>query len=284
MLKVLIAGSDSRLSFFIKPLLNNSNFDCICLSRNEFDLSNSNQVTKQIELLKPNLLINCASINNVDLIEENDREALSINANSLMPISNICSKNKICLMHISTNYIFDGINEFYYEHSTPNPLSKYGKSKLLGETFIKENLKSHYIIRTSNLCSLKNKNILTNTLNQIKLKDYVNFVNDYYISLTWYEDLALLIYKIAERYNTNDQIEYGTYHYSSFFPLTYYDFAKYLSNRFYPNKNTIINPVKHFDYKNFNFSIRPVKSHLVSDRICSIISCDSLKTREIEVI
>jgi len=284
MLKILISGSDSRLSFFIKPLLNNSSFDCIFLRRNEFDLSNTIQVKRQIELLKPNLLINCVSINNVDLIEENDAEALSINAKSLIPLSHICSKNNICLMHISTNYIFDGINEFYYEHSTPNPLSKYGKSKLLGENLIKENLRTYYIIRTSNLCSLKNKNILTNTLNQIKLKDYVNFVNDYYISLTWYEDLALLIYKIAERFNTSNHIEYGTYHYSSFFPITYFDFAKYLLNRFYPNKKTIINPIKHFDYKNFNFSIRPVKSHLVSDKICSIINCDNLKTRSIEEI
>lgn len=281
MIKILISGGDSKLAYFLMPYLKNNISKILLLNKSKLDITDFKTLNKVISDFKPTFFLNLSSSNNVDLIEYNPLNALATNGHALEALSETCNKNNVCLIHFSTNYVFDGIQGFYDEMSDTNPISFYGKSKLLGESFINKILKSFYIIRTSNLCSLKTQNILTNMISHIKSNDQINAVDDFYISLTKYDDLAYMVFEIIKRHNSNLKVDYGTYHFSSFFPISYYDFSKYLVNRFFPNKNIKVIPIKHSEYKGLNFNIRPRKAFLISDKINSALNIKKLKTRKV---
>lgn len=282
--KILTFGSNSRLFNFLKSYLNSSNYHNLSLNKNDGDISDFEKVSDVISAFKPDLVINLSAFNNVDQAEIYSDRALMVNGYSLENLSKICSNKSCCLIHLSTNYIFDGLIGIYDELCSPNPLSVYGKSKLLGENFIKNYLKNFYILRVSNLCSSNCENIFTKSLQNLKKESDIFFVDDAYISLTKYEELAYVINQILLRFNTNEQIDFGTYHFNSFFPLSYYDFAKYIASFFIPEKLNSIKPISFYEYDNLNWSIRPKKAQLDSSKLTSIITNNFLKSRYLKEI
>lgn len=113
------------------------------------DITNVNSIEKVVNEFRPDLIINCAALTNIDQIESNPKRAYAINAHGAKNIAEISKQNKIKMIHISTDSIFDGIKGMYCENDIPNPINEYAKSKKMGEDFVKEILDMHIIIRTN---------------------------------------------------------------------------------------------------------------------------------------
>lgn len=153
--KILVVGTGFLGEKLVKQLKEN-NFQVLGTSfkklknNNIFlDISNLNSIQEVVEKFKPKIIINCAANTNVDLIESDPDAGYLINSFGPKNLAIICHKNKIKLIHISTDSIFDGKEEFYLEEDIPNPINVYSKSKLLGEKLIVENLSDYIIIRTN---------------------------------------------------------------------------------------------------------------------------------------
>jgi len=113
------------------------------------DITNINSIEKVANEFRPDLIINCAALTNLEQIESNPERAYAINAYGAKNIAAVSKQNKIKMIHVSTDSVFDGIKGMYHENDIPNPINEYAKSKKLGEDFVKETLDKHIIIRTN---------------------------------------------------------------------------------------------------------------------------------------
>ena len=154
-IKLLVTGANGQLGQTIKENYESDpSFDIIFVSKNELDITNDEEIKTFFENQKFNYCINCAAYTNVDQSESNPDLAFKVNAQGVKNLAIQCKKHKIILIHISTDYVFDGKNQVpYTEEDEPNPINQYGKSKLLGETYIQEVMECYFIIRTSWLYS-----------------------------------------------------------------------------------------------------------------------------------
>ena len=118
-------------------------------TENQLDIRNKNAIEKIIQKINPNYIINCAVVNNIDEIETNQTFAYQINSEGAQNIAKITAKNKIKLVHISTDGVFDGTKNNYSELDIPNPINVYAKSKKLGEDLIRDIDDSAVIVRTN---------------------------------------------------------------------------------------------------------------------------------------
>ena len=163
--------------------------------------------------------------------------AFKVNAYGAEYIARGAKEYDIPLIHISTNYVFDGNqDEPYSETDTPNPISVYGRSKLRGEELVQEYNPKHYIVRTSNLYGVHGKNFVQTMLRVAQERDSLQVVNDQIGNPTYTYDLAVALESLLA-----DQAEYGMYHLTNSTPtdagISWYHFAKkIMENRGMPTK------------------------------------------------
>jgi len=188
----------------------------------EVDITNLTNLNNYINNKSIKFIINCAAYTAVEKAEDEPEICRLINTLGVSNIS-ICSKYlNAKLLHISTDYVFDGKNNIpYRENDDTNPISIYGITKRDGEiALIKKNTNS-YIIRTSWMYGKHGNNFVTTMINLMNKNSQIKVVSDQYGSPTWSYNLANIILNI---YKT--QIPYGVYHYSNEGYITWYDFAK----------------------------------------------------------
>jgi dTDP-4-dehydrorhamnose reductase len=152
--KILIIGMGFLGSYVFREF-ENKGFNVIGtkLSLNDYmtklDITDIESIEKCINQIKPDLIINCAANINLELLEKNPEIGECINAVGPKNLAKVAFKNKIRLIHISTDSIFDGNNSMYSEEDIPNPINEYGKTKLLGEKYIQDIMKDYVILRTN---------------------------------------------------------------------------------------------------------------------------------------
>ncbi|MHC2995226.1 MAG: dTDP-4-dehydrorhamnose reductase [Candidatus Atribacteria bacterium] len=215
-------------------------------------------------------IINCAGYTKVDKAEEEIDKAFKINKEGAKNIALFLPKRQVKLIHISTDYIFDGKQKesfTYKEEDETNPINIYGKSKLAGEKEIERILDRYFIIRTAWLYGLKGNNFVYTMLRLFKERDMVKVVEDQWGSPTYTVDLAKAILKIIK----DDSVGYGIYHFTNEgvaswyeFALTIYDKAKRLG-LIEENKKVEIQPIKTEDYP--TKALRPRYSVLSKEKI-----------------
>ncbi|WP_067146645.1 dTDP-4-dehydrorhamnose reductase [Pseudotamlana agarivorans] len=167
--------------------------------------------------------INCAAYTAVDQAETEKEKAFQINAEGAKNLASVCKENKAILLHVSTDFVFDGKKTTpYTEADTPNPISVYGASKLQGEIEIQKLIKEHFIIRTSWLYSEHGSNFLKTMLRLAETRDEISVVSDQIGTPTYAGDLAEVLLKIIVTSNNN----YGVYHFSNEGETSWYDFAR----------------------------------------------------------
>lgn len=179
-------------------------------------------------------IINCAAYTNVDKAEEDIENAEKINEQGSLNIARIARKIGAKLIHISTDYVFDGSeNTEYTEESQKSPLGIYGKTKSLGEDFIQKEMNTYYIIRTAWLYGFDGKNFVYTMTKAMNARDSVKVVNDQWGTPTFTVDLANAILKIIERtkkanalFGKNSIPSYGIYHFTDGGKTTWYEFAQ----------------------------------------------------------
>lgn len=261
MANILITGANGQLGSELKELSCNYNDNFYFTNKNELDISNSSILKYFITHNKISTIINTAAYTAVDKAEDEKDLAYLINHKSVEEMAKICAKHNVYLIHISTDYVFDGINHTPHKpDSKTNPLGVYGRSKELAEQAILNtpNLNAS-IIRTSWVYSFYGKNFLKTMLSLFKTKDSLGIVSDQIGSPTYAKDLADFILSKHTKFKSGVNI----YHYSNEGVCSWYDFA-YFINELSGNKCKI-NPIKTSEYP--TKATRPSYSVLDKDRI-----------------
>lgn len=192
----------------------------------EVDISDYKAVEKFGKDKKIKWVINCAGYTKVDKAEEEIEEVFKINKDGVRNISLFSAKRQNRLIHISTDYVFDGRQErgavAYSEDDKTNPINIYGKSKLAGEEEIKKILEEYFIIRTAWLYGLQGNNFVYTMLRLFKERDVVKVVDDQWGSPTYTADLAGAILKIIK----DNSVSYGIYHFTNEGMTNWFEFAR----------------------------------------------------------
>lgn len=222
MKRVLVLGAGGQLGKTIQCLSKKTDIKFDFFSRKELDITDYQILTAVFHEKNYDYCINCAAYTNVDLAESDKASAFKINSESVREIALLCHKLNIVLLHISTDFVFDGKSKFpYTETNTTEPLNVYGKSKLSGENEIIINCEKYFVIRTSWLYSKFERNFVKTMISLSREGKKINVVSDQIGTPTNAKDLALVILKIIQ----TDFKNYGIYHYSNEGEASWYSFA-----------------------------------------------------------
>jgi dTDP-4-dehydrorhamnose reductase len=246
--KILVTGANSQLGKTIKELYstNEDEIRFAFTTKSQLNISNKNNIEDFFGKNNFDYCINCAAYTNVEQAETDTKSAYDVNAEGAKHLAQTCKDTNTVLIHISTDYVFDGSkNEPYTELDTPNPINEYGKSKLLGEQHIQKILQQHFIIRTSWLYSKHGNNFVKSIVSKLQENSELKIITSQKGTPTSCIDLSKLIYFLIKGHCVN----YGTYHFSANGETTWCEFAIYISKELNYNKQPLIIPVNTIVFK-----------------------------------
>lgn len=201
--------------------------ELVFVGREECDLEDASQAEPVIDRVQPDIVVNAAAYTAVDLAEQQEEAAFKVNSDAVRVMAQALAKRTIPLIHVSTDYVFDGEgSEPYTEQDQVSPLGVYGKSKLAGEVAVRETLQKHLILRTSWVYSQFGKNFVKTMLNLMGQRDEVKIVNDQTGCPTSAHDLAQAILALCEAAVSDQFDKFGTYHLTSDQPMTWFEFGQ----------------------------------------------------------
>ncbi len=266
MKKVLLIGADGMLGGELRERLE-KNYDVVGTTLETLDICDREAVLNKAKEVKPYYIINCAAYTNVDGCEVNYDLANKVNGLAVANIAEAAKENDSTFIHISTDYVFDGkldIEKIYTEDMTPNPVSAYGRTKLVGE----ENAKcaeKYYILRTAWLYGLGGKNFVKTMLKLSESKDEISVVDDQHGSPTSTTTLCEIIEKIMEK-----EPEYGIYHSTNEGFTTWCKFTRKIFEL--ANISTNVKAITSEEYKEMypQSSDRPKNSMLSKEKLKNI--------------
>ena len=212
----------------VQSRLQNAGYIIKGLDIDELDITQQNNILPLLEPFNPALMINCAAYTAVDKAESEPELAFSVNRDGAANLAAACAKLGVPLVHISTDYIFDGNSERPYdEEAPPNPLGIYGKSKWEGEKAVRSHLKEHLIVRTAWLYGVHGNNFVKTILRLAREKDELRIVADQQGCPTWAGELADAVVSLAARIEKHrSDTLWGTYHFCGSGIATWYNFAR----------------------------------------------------------
>ena len=254
-MRILVTGKDSQLGQSFQRLVNSkiqvavSNHKFVFTGREDLDLNNSDFIFEYFNKNKYDLILNFAAYTNVDQAETCKNKANLVNNFAVNAIAKIAVKNKMRVIHISTDFVFDGKkNKPYLETDGASPLNVYGASKLAGENALMSLMKSNaIIIRTSGVYSEFGNNFVKTILKLSQKNKYLNIISDQIGAPTYASDLAKTILEIisVENFATIDKPS-EIYHYSNDGEISWYDLAKEIVK--ICKIDCIVNPIDSTDY------------------------------------
>ena len=240
---ILVTGGNGQLGSELREIAPNyKDYNFLFTDVKNLDITNHTAVAAFIESNNITVIINCAAYTAVDKAEEQEDIANAINHLAVANFGQIAKDNNIKLIHISTDYVFDGTNHKpYLETDTPNPQSVYGKTKLDGELAMQQiNPANSIIMRTSWVYSKFGNNFVKTMLRLAETRDEISVVSDQIGSPTNAADLAKAILTILPKIK-NKTVE--VFHYSNEGVFSWYDFAKAI-----------------FEIKNINIEVNSIES------------------------
>ena len=250
-MKILVLGSAGQLGRCICDQFKDSTYEIIFATRDDIDLSDTISIREKILTLNPQIVINAAAYTEVDKAENNQKEADLINFLAVSILAKACDEIDSWLIHLSTDYIFDGLSKVPYKETIkPNPQSIYGISKLKGELAIK-NIDSKYIIlRTAWVFSEYGDNFFKKMIDLGKENQELSIIQDQLGCPTYAQDIATAIICLVSKIAKNNS-ESGVFHFCGDNSCSWYEFAKVIFKEAkslgfeVPNK---INPIQSFEY------------------------------------
>lgn len=266
MKKVLLIGADGMLGGELKERLEKE-YEVTGTTIETLDICDKKAVLQKVNEINPYFIINCAAFTNVDACETKEDLALAVNGTAVENIAEAAKKNGSTFIHISTDYVFPGnlsIDKIYTEDMEPNPVSAYGRTKLVGEQNAVK-AEKYYILRTAWLYGLRGKNFVKTMINASKTRSEVSVVNDQHGSPTSTTTLCKIIEQIMEK-----EPEYGIYHSTNEGFTTWYEFTKKIYE--FAGISTKVIPLTSEEYKkmNPNSSDRPKNSQLSKEKLKNI--------------
>ena len=223
MTKILLTGKDGQLGQELQPLLT-SFAEVVTVGRDTLDLSQPQVIEDLMEKVQPELVINAAAYTAVDKAESEPELAMAINGTAPGVFAKACQQLGATLIHISTDYVFDGTQSHpYVETDSTNPIGSYGESKLAGEIAIQETDAKFAILRTAWVYGVGGKGNFVKTMLRLgKEREEIRVVTDQVGSPTWTGDLAQSIVQLIPALNSET---FGIYHCTNSGVTSWYDFA-----------------------------------------------------------
>ena len=218
--KVLISGSGGQLGLELSELLPQRGHEVVAFSREELDVADFGAVRLALEEYSPDVVVNAAAYTNVDGCETEADLAYRVNALGPRNFAQLCHARGCDLLHVSTNYVFDGASERPYEpFDMPSPISVYGRTKLAGEEYVRQLTNRWYVVRSAGVFG-RGHNFVRTMLRLGVERDALKVKDDEFISPTYAVDLAQGIAGVIEAGH------YGLYHLTNSGSCSWYEFAK----------------------------------------------------------
>ena len=239
-MRITVIGKSGQLAQSIAFVGNDHNHYIQFIGKEDLDITDTLSVENALNEFAPEVVINCSAYTAVDAAEEDELMAEALNVNAIHVLVNVCKRHEIFLIHVSTDYVFDGKSKNpYIETDLTNPQTVYGKTKLEGENVLLKSDLPSIVIRTSWLYSPFGKNFYKTIRQRIEEQSILNIVNDQIGVPTSALDLARVLLKMAEKNNEITKPE--LFHVSNFGLATWYEFA--IAIRDFLHSTHSINPV-----------------------------------------
>ena len=278
MTTILITGASGQLGMSLKKIFN-SKYEIISTTRNNtsggssiyLDVTNPMLFKEVVEMTNPDLVVNLAAMTSVDLCEKNPELAYSINIGG---VDNLVNAFRGPIIHVSTDYVFDGESGPYKEEDTTNPLNVYGLSKLESEKLLLDQSEDSLVIRSNVLYDYSSKsrasflNWVVDSLNQEK---EISVVEDQWNNPTWTGSLAVVIDRAIDTQVT------GLVHWGDGDLVSRFDFANKIADAF-NLKKSLIKPILTSELN--QTAKRPLKSGLTSDYAQNILNLEPPTIKE----
>jgi dTDP-4-dehydrorhamnose reductase/dTDP-4-dehydrorhamnose 3,5-epimerase len=255
-LKFMVTGVSGQLGHDVMTQLKEMHLDVIAPRRDEFNLTNNNQVKNYIIKEKPDVIIHCAAYTAVDKAEEQKDLCYSVNVEGTRAVAEAAKEINAKVVYVSTDYVFDGKgSQPHPEDKQTNPVNYYGCTKEQGEKIVRELIDKHFVVRTSWVYGLNGNNFVKTMLKLAESRDEIKVVSDQMGAPTYTKDLADFIVNLVQTNN------YGTYHGVNEGYCSWYEFAKLIFIKY--GINMKVNPISTEDYP--TMAKRPLNSRLAKE-------------------
>lgn len=257
-MKVLVTGVKGQLGHDVVNELEKRGHEGVGVDVEEMDITDADKVKKVILEENPEAVIHCAAYTAVDAAEENETVCRKVNTDGTVNIAKVCGENNIKMMYISTDYVFDGEGEHYWQpDELRNPLNVYGQTKYEGELAVEKEVEKYFIVRIAWVFGVNGKNFIKTMLNLGKTHDELSVVDDQVGSPTYTFDLARLLVDMIET------DKYGKYHATNEGICTWCEFAKEIFRQ--AGMNVKVNPVTSEEFP--TKAKRPHNSRMSKDKL-----------------
>ena len=257
-MKVLVTGVKGQLGYDVVNELEKRGHEAVGVDVEEMDITDADKVREVILKENPEAVIHCAAYTAVDAAEENEEVCRKVNTDGTVNIAKVCGENNIKMMYISTDYVFDGEGEQYWQpDESRHPLNVYGQTKYEGELAVEKEVKKYFIVRIAWVFGVNGKNFIKTMLNLGKTHDELSVVDDQVGSPTYTFDLARLLVDMIET------DKYGKYHATNEGICTWCEFAKEIFRQ--AGMNVKVNPVTSEEFP--TKAKRPHNSRMSKDKL-----------------
>lgn len=248
--RILVTGSGGQLAYSLRKCAESTPWQWQFCDRLQLDITQKGQVSDLLSAFQPHVVINTAAYTAVEKAEEDPDTAFLVNAKAVQDLSEICAAQGIVLVHISTDYVFDGTkNSPYTPDDLTNPLNQYGKSKWAGEQAIRQHLKEHYIIRASWLYNREyGHNFYRTIVSRLRDGETLYVTNAQTGTPTDTDDLARYLIRLIA-----DKPPFGTYHFSGERAMTWFEFATEIVSAHGMQEQVLVVPSERYSGK----AVRP---------------------------
>jgi len=256
-LKFMVTGVNGQLGHDVMIQLKETGLDVIAPTRDEFDLTDKDQVKKYILTEKPDVIIHCAAYTAVDKAEDEKDLCYSVNVEGTRAVAEAAKEINAKVVYVSTDYVFDGLGqEPHFEEKETNPINYYGYTKDQGEKIVRSLVENHFVVRTSWVYGSNGNNFVKTMLKLAEARNEINVVSDQIGAPTYTIDLAQFIINLIQTNN------YGTYHGVNEGYCSWHEFAESIFNK--SGIDMRVNPIATMDYP--TRAKRPLNSRLSKDK------------------
>ena len=257
-MKILVTGANGQLGYDVCRILSARGINHCGVDLSDFDITDCAAVEAYLSDSRPDAVIHCSAYTAVDLAEDDSARCFAVNADGTLHLARAAAALGAKFLYVSTDYVFPGNGEVFYEPDDPTgPLSVYGRSKQLGETYVRKTLDEHFIVRISWTFGINGKNFVKTMLRLAETKSELSVVCDQIGSPTYTYDLARLLCDMI----VTDR--YGTYHATNEGVCSWAEFAAEIMRQ--SRKETRIRPIPSSQYP--TRAIRPLNSRLSKDKL-----------------
>lgn len=257
-MKILVTGANGQLGFDVCKELENRKIEHKGAYRSDFDLSDTASTYEYVKNYAPDVVIHCAAWTAVDKAEDQLEAATLINVEGTRAIAKACKELDAKMIYISTDYVFSGTGDIFYEPDDDTaPIGTYGKTKLEGEIAVKELLDKYFIVRISWVFGINGNNFVKTMLRLSETRTELNVVCDQIGSPTYTKDLAPLLCDMAV------SEKYGIYHATNEGVCSWAEFAEEIFR--VAGKNVTVKPIPTSEYP--TRAVRPLNSRMSKDKL-----------------